>query len=383
MPSRSLDPFPRLTRWAPWLPATLFLALGCWPFLGKSVAPASAQNDGEPDAEVESPPAVSDDGDAAPTEDPRSPAIQGPGEVGPPRSETPSRSRSVGATNRGRLLHSVALESPLVHVRNPNARYGTAEFVGLITWAAEQVEHKAPGAQLLLGDISRQRGGRLRPHRSHRAGRDADIGFYLLDEADAPAENRRFIRLRRDGTGPDRRTDRTLHFDDVRNWALVAALLGQDVVPVQYIMVIAPLKERLLAEGERQNAPAWLMHRVREAVGPRRSGRGRAARYGTHNSHFHVRVYCDGSDLPRCRDVPPFWDWVTRPRPPRTTSRARRRRRATMSTRMRPASRARSRRPRSRTRAAMGRSTMRRSTMTSRMRATMGSSMNSAMNSSQ
>lgn len=292
----------------------------------------------------------------------------GPAEgYGPPQPDTPSRSRSVGRTNRGRLLRGVLFEtSPTAHAKNDATRYGTQEFVNLLTWAIAQVDEAAPGSRFLLGDISRQRGGRLRPHRSHRVGRDADVGFYLLDSEGEPAMNNRFIPLRRNGTGNDRRAQRELKFDDVRNWHLIAALMGQDVVPVQYIMVISPLKERLLAEGARQGAPAWLLHRVREAVGPRRTGRGRAARYGTHNSHFHIRIYCDQDDRPRCVDSPPYWDWIHRPPPPRATRRTRRRRRGSMRGSMRVSMRSRSRMRSSRMRSSRMRSSRMRA---SRMRA--------------
>jgi len=225
-----------------------------------------------------------------------------------------TRSRSVGYTNRGRLLHSVELEpSDVIRLKNPTSNYGTAELVALIEWAAREVDRHHPGASLLVGDISRSRGGRLRPHRSHRAGRDADISFYLKDAEGDPATLPRFVRLGRSGKGQLRNDEAVYEFDDVRNWAFVAALMGQDAVPVQYVMAVRPLKERLLEEGRRQSAPQWLLDRVEQAVGPRRTRGRRGGSYGTHNSHFHIRIYCTGEDRPRCRDKPPFWPWVNYP----------------------------------------------------------------------
>ncbi|MFT5356850.1 MAG: penicillin-insensitive murein endopeptidase [Polyangiales bacterium] len=292
----------------------------------------------------------------------------GPAEgFGPPRPDGVSRSRSIGATNRGRLQRGVALDGVNgVHIRTPNHAYGTQEFTNLLSWASAQVEAQYPGSRLLIGDLSRERGGRIRPHRSHRVGRDADVGFYLIDSSGEPAMNNAFVGLRRTGVGKERRSERELKFDDVRNWALVAALMGQDVVPIQYIMVISPLKERLLAEAQRQNAPAWLIHRVMEAVGPRRTGRGRWARYGTHNSHFHIRIYCDGDDKPRCRDSPPYWDWVPE-RVPSPEARQAERERVRQAVRRR------------RSRSSMMSSM--RSRMRSSMRSTMRSSMRSRMSS--
>ena len=240
-----------------------------------------------------------------------------------------TRSRSIGYTNRGRLLRSVELEpSEVIRIKNPNARYGTAEMVALIEWAAAEVARHHPGASLLVGDISRPRGGRLRPHRSHRAGRDADLGFYLKDDEGQPAEVPRFVRLGRSGKGRSRRDDAVYEFDDARNWRFVAALMGQDAVPVQYLMVIRPLKARLMAEGRRQHAPQWLLDRVEEAVGPRHTRGRRRRSYGTHNSHFHMRIYCTGEDRPRCRDKPPFWPWFNVPAPEDDSVSRRRRRRS-------------------------------------------------------
>lgn len=226
---------------------------------------------------------------------------------------TASRSASVGPTNRGRLLRGARLV-PTSHlqVRNPSQAFGTSELVALLTWAAAEVAREHPASVLNVGDLSRERGGRLRPHRSHRVGRDADVGFYLRDgHTGEIATSRHFVALPRGGKGTDRQ-GATFAFDDARNWTLIAALVGQDVVPVQYIMVIAPLKERLLAEGRRRGASAELLARVDAVVGPQRSGRGRFAQYGTHDSHFHVRIYCSADDRPRCIDTAPFHPWVSR-----------------------------------------------------------------------
>lgn len=252
--------------------------------------------------------------------------------VGP--SVGPSRSRSVGATNRGRLNHAVRVEpSPSLRVRNPSQAYGTEELVALIAWAADEVARQHPGSSLNVGDLSRERGGRIRPHRSHRVGRDADLGFYLVDaQSGEAAEARHFVALPRGAKGTDRQGG-SFAFDDARNWTLIAALVSQDVVPVQYIMVIGPLKERLLAEGRRRGASPELLARVDAVVGPQRSGRGRFS-YDSHDSHFHIRIYCAPDDRPACVDTAPFHPWVSREAVEQPRSRARTRRPA-----RRPASR--------------------------------------------
>lgn len=284
--------------------------------------------------------------DAQPSDEPREAAAGAAGDTGASEDETATppgperrertKSRSVRRTNHGWLQHGVRLSSDHIQVRHPSNAYGTQELVDLLTWAAAEVAREHPGSMMNAGDLSRRRGGRLRPHRSHRAGRDADIGFYLRDNSGGMATPRWFVPLMRSGKGG--RNGEAFFFDDARNWTFVAALMGQDVVPVQYVMVIAPLKERLLAEGRRRGAAPELLHRVEEAVGPRRTGRGRFARYGTHDSHFHIRVYCAADDIPRCQDQPPYWDWYTRPTPPPRASSMRRRGRSSMRS-MRPSMR--------------------------------------------
>ncbi|HJL01164.1 MAG TPA: penicillin-insensitive murein endopeptidase [Polyangiaceae bacterium LLY-WYZ-15_(1-7)] len=253
-------------------------------------------------------------GEPAPSETADAGAADAPG---PPDGHGPStpertRSRSVGRTNHGWILRSAQLESDdHVRVRHPGHAHGVQELVDLLAWAAGEVARAHPGSVMHVGDLSKRRGGRLRPHRSHRAGRDADIGFYLKGNDGEPLMPRRFIEMNHAGKGTDR-SGTVYHFDDARNWAFVAALVGQDVVPVQYVMCVQPLKERLMAEGRRQGAPEWLLARVEQVVGPRHTGRGRRRRYGTHDSHFHIRIYCPRDDRPRCRDSAPFWDWVDR-----------------------------------------------------------------------
>lgn len=265
---------------------SLVLALPC--SFGLVCAVAAAQPT-EPEGEVEA-------------------AIEPPATVPAP---TPSKSRSIGTTNRGRLDHGVQVqESEFVRVkrRGEAGRYGTAEFVAALAESASHVAALHPGSKLFIGDISRRRGRRFRPHRSHRAGRDADIGYYLLDEAGEPAEAPRFLHLGRQGTAVFREV--SYRFDDVRNWAFVAHLLSSERVQVQFIFLYGPLRRRLLEEAARVGAPAELIERASQVM--RQPSRG-----APHRSHMHIRIYCAEDDRPRCRDGAPYWDWIRRNRRPR------------------------------------------------------------------
>lgn len=267
------------------------------------------------------------------------------------RDEDGSPSHSIGVPDRGRLRDSVQLEpTPHLFIRESRraAQHGTAELVGLIQRAAARVSLAHPGPRLVVGDLSRERGGRLHPHRSHRSGRDADLGFYLLDEDGEPAEPDRFVNLRRNGCG---RIGETRYcFDPARNWDLLAALVSDPTTVVQYILVAPDIRRRALEEGERRSVDPALLERVRVATEPHRGSR-------SHRSHFHVRIYCPVDDRPECVDEPPYHDWyVGDPAPPtpgirRMRARQRRAyRRQAARQRARAARRARQRRARARQR---------------------------------
>ena len=224
-----------------------------------------------------------------------------------PAPPGPTPSVSIGRANRGRLIDGVQLEAS-EHVRfkngSPdNSAWGTAELVGMLERAALHVARVLPGARLTVGDLSRRRGGWLRPHRSHRNGRDVDIAFYSLGPDDEPIEPITFWPYRPSGEGRGRHGEGTT-FDWDRNWELVAAMLEDPQASVQYIFVSRPLRARLLETGARRGASPEILARAEVALEqPRRGGR--------HDDHFHVRIYCPADDLPRCRDTPPWRPWYT------------------------------------------------------------------------
>lgn len=220
---------------------------------------------------------------------------------------TPSRSMSVGRHNTGRLLNGRELvESEHVRLKRPNGdHHGTEELVAMLEGSAASVAEQFPGSRLTIGDLSRRRGGRFRPHRSHRSGRDVDVGFYIVDAEGQPVYPDRFVDFRPDGTT---RTNPDWRFDDARNWALVAAMLSQEGAPVQYMFVANWLKRRLLEHAASIGAPAELVERASAVL-------DQPSRGGRHEDHFHVRIYCPMDDRPRCLDDPPFHAWVPRPSP--------------------------------------------------------------------
>jgi penicillin-insensitive murein endopeptidase len=214
-----------------------------------------------------------------------------------------SRSRSIGSPDRGHLRRGVELTST-EHLRArsgpSSSSFGTAELVSALQRAAARVAEAHPGPPLVVGDLSDAAGGRLRPHRSHRSGRDADVSFYLRDARGRPVDSPGFVRLLRGGCGEH--GGREYCLDAARSFAFLAALAMDPEAGLQYVFVAPDLRDLLLAAGERDDAPAEVIRRVRLVTEPARGS-------GSHRSHFHLRVYCSEDDRPDCVDEPPYHSW--------------------------------------------------------------------------
>jgi len=214
-----------------------------------------------------------------------------------------SPSISMGRPHRGLLRRGVRLDDTtnlLVKENSEEARYGTAELVRMLYEAADAVASAYPGSRLLVGDLSQRGGGRRRPHVSHRTGRDADVGFYVRDEAGSRVRVPVFFGMSRSGWG--RHDTVRYRFDVARNWTLLAALLTSAQAEVQQVFVANGLRRLLLREARAQGASEDLYARARTIV--------RQPSYGKpHRTHFHVRIYCPSDDVPECVDGAPLWPW--------------------------------------------------------------------------
>jgi penicillin-insensitive murein endopeptidase len=196
-------------------------------------------------------------------------------------------SRSVGSPTSGRLLNGAHLnDAPYLRVvpayQAGDARWGTEALVGMLDRAARQVRRQFPDAVMSVGHLSRPGGGEIERHHSHESGRDADIAFYVKSYTGKPAYADHFVAFQGDGTAP---TWPGAHFDDARNWAFVAALLGDPVAHVSHIFVATPLRARLLAYAERMGVAAPLRQRAAEVMAQPRGSL-------PHDDHFHVRISC-------------------------------------------------------------------------------------------
>jgi murein endopeptidase len=178
---------------------------------------------------------------------------------------------SIGTPDAGLLVNPVPMPSGAFwKVRDPSESWGTDETVTFIETAIEAVEARYPGSpRLVIGDISRPDGGRLNRHRSHQAGRDADVGFYYgRGEVDS------FL------------TARKRDLDLPRTWALVRALVTDTDVERIFVdrSIIAVLRAQAREEGE---DPEWLA----EIFGGRAGEKGIIQHERGHRNHMHVRFY--------------------------------------------------------------------------------------------
>lgn len=191
----------------------------------------------------------------------------------------PSMSR--GAPDRGRLVNGMPMPAG-DHwiVRHASRAWGTTETVSeLIRGITATAEALPGGGRPMVADISRRRGGRFRPHRSHTSGRDVDVTFYRNDVVSTPI----FSRTTR------------YTMDHARQWYLFKYWIERDLVT--YIFIDNRLQRSLYDFAAEQGESPELLE---EAFG-RVRGRGILRYSPGHDDHFHVRFVCAESD-PTCRD---------------------------------------------------------------------------------
>lgn len=203
------------------------------------------------------------------------------------KGDSPSkRPQSIGAPNSGRLSGAALLkQSKQLKQRAGAHSWGLPALVKLLHRAADRVAKKHRGSTLLVGDLSGKTGGHLDGHNSHQTGRDADIGFYVMNSRGKPVATKRFIAFDEHGRARDLPW---ASFDDARNWALVQALLEDPQANVRYLFVTNALRARLLAHAAKKNASKELIAKAAAAMMSPKDA-------DVHDDHFHVRIACPES----------------------------------------------------------------------------------------
>lgn len=236
---------------------------------------------------------------------------------------TDGSSVSVGTFTHGVLRHGARLPDkgegyvipPLWAVRNTN--YGTDEMVAAIAHAARRVRREYPGSLLGIGDLSQKGGGDSVLHRSHEAGRDADLIYYAVDDNNKPVPPAdsmpRYLRGDFHAHDPGPQDHGVVYgpfsprnFDVRRNWALVRALLEEPRIEIQYLFIHEELKRQLLQYARDLDEDPGLLDRAEALL-------HQPGDSLPHDDHLHVRIFCSQDDRPYgCADRGPVRWWKKR-----------------------------------------------------------------------
>jgi penicillin-insensitive murein endopeptidase len=177
-------------------------------------------------------------------------------------------------------------ESPWLRIvpchRDEDVRWGIEPLVSIIDRGARAVRKQFPDSVLSVGHLSRREGGEIDAHASHESGRDADIGFYVVNQQGRSIFAEHFVPFVGDGTAPSWPGAR---FDDARNWAFIASVVTDPHAHVSHVFIATPLRVRLLAYAQRIGAPYATRVRASEVMAQPRAGL-------PHDDHFHVRISC-------------------------------------------------------------------------------------------
>jgi hypothetical protein len=199
-----------------------------------------------------------------------------------------SVSRSVGAPNRGRLENGVPfLEGKYWQLRSYRPRsFATRNVVVHLATALERWGATYPNAApVKLGEFSKRGGGRLKPHSSHRTGRDVDVGYVVHD----PGDGMRFRRA----------TKQSL--DAEATWGLVHSLVVSG--DIEYIFMNGYVQRMLLPFARRdlppEELPRWFSVAARDH---RTQSKAIVKAWRGHDDHMHVRFGCTPIDV-RCREA--------------------------------------------------------------------------------
>ncbi len=196
-----------------------------------------------------------------------------------------SASEAIGPTNRGRLENPVMLPSHRGYViRTPARAYGTEETIRWLVEAFDAVDAKFKHTKVVrIHDISDRNGGRLRDHKSHQNGRDADISYY---QKQCGPNGCRFAEFK------------SSELDVARQWALLEHWLRNE--QAEMIFVDYRLQAKLYRYAKRKGVSKAKLERWMQYPRGRYEPDGVIRHFPNHEDHLHVRFVCPYSDL-KCR----------------------------------------------------------------------------------
>ena len=226
-----------------------------------------------------------------------------------PSPLAPQFEGSVGYPSLGVQTQAVELPargSGFVRYR-PNSQhyFGVPRLVAGVQNAAAQVEQRLGGkVPLVIGDLSAARGGKIKGHASHRTGRDVDLLLYVTTPAGVPVPSPGFVKLGADGLGYVESTQTYVRFDVARQWELIKALLLDDSLGSQLMLLSQELEAQLIDYALARGEPAELIFRAQSLLLEPRDSL-------PHDDHLHLRVACLPIErVSGCDGGGPAWSWL-------------------------------------------------------------------------
>jgi penicillin-insensitive murein endopeptidase len=204
-------------------------------------------------------------------------------------------SLTIGHPNEGYQLRAKRLSSTrelYVRKSSRDRAYGYPSLVLMLHRSARDVAKAVAGSTMLVGDLSTREGGPLSGHHSHQSGRDADVGFYVLNLRDRPVQSKELVAFDGDGNAKD---GGGLRFDDYRNWLLVESWVKDRRAGLSHVFVSDPLRARLLRFAREH--PRFAPYADRAAALLEQPENGEP-----HDDHFHVRISCPEDLAEICRN---------------------------------------------------------------------------------
>ncbi len=189
----------------------------------------------------------------------------------------------VGTPNK--LARAVPLmDGPGRRILRRSRSWGTGYLIRNLDRALAAYGSAYPdGPVVIVSDISRREGGRLKPHHTHREGRDVDMSYVPKPAQD----NGGFMKMN------------DFAFDRERNWTFLKALI--DTGSVRRILMDYSLQRMLYKHLEKKGVSEAQLRRIFQYPRERRAEVGLIRHWEGHRDHMHVRFSCDPTSV-HCKE---------------------------------------------------------------------------------
>ena len=194
-------------------------------------------------------------------------------------------SESVGSASSGKLINGEKLPTGpgYTYGRRPHI-YGTNETITLLIECMGRFRRKHPKApNVVVGNLSRRKGGHLDPHKSHQSGRDFDMG-YMHKKKFQPINSMLSTTKK--------------NMDPRLTWDLIWTFL--ETGRVKYIFIDYKIQKVLYEHCKKRNFTKRYLKKTFQY--PRGKGADAEIKHvKSHHHHFHLRFFCPKGDK-RCVD---------------------------------------------------------------------------------